>query len=992
MNTSGKRASLLLAGVLIFLLLLPAGAQVFGKNKVQYNSFEWRVYTSEHFELYYYPEESRLASQAILIAEEAWTRLSRLLSHEPMKRVPLVLFSSHPFFQQTNVTPELIGEGTGGFTDIYRSRVVLPFTGSLSEFRHVVAHELVHVFMLDLLFGGIGPQYAMRTLGQMKMPPLWFIEGLAEYLSTGWDSEAESFVADAVASDMLPSLNRLYGGFLVYKEGQALVRYLAEEYGEGILPEILQETRKSSSFSKALRKRLGMDLKELDRAFRRKQMQESWKLLADHEDPATEAFPLREHSEGRSYFTRRPSFSPDAQRMVWFEDHEGEVNLYLASALDGKVIRKLLTGHRSADFESLHPFDSGATFSPEGSRVALLALRAGRDEILLLDAVKGKVLRRIESPLDSMRHPSWSPDAGSILVSGVLGGVTDLWLLDLETEEWSRLTHSLADEQDPVWLNDEEILYAGHESLLPESRIPASPAELDSSSFIGNESIFDDGRGYEIYRLRIGEGSRPLTSTAGDDRDPLPLRGGGYLFRSDVSGQTALWYCDPEERLSRVYSPSGGLLDPSLSPDENSLAFVSLRGGGYDLFILEDLPARLEEAEEESPGERMWMPFDLALDGQHLLPPSKAREADSLVGQDAPYRLRFLIDTMGRRLTFNTLYGLYGSSVISLKDVLGDHEIQILLDVFGRISDSNFLLSYANRKNRINWSTGAYSFLNYYQGTVGALDGTLPEDRLFLEWSRGLWFGGSYPLNLYTRFDADLNLYYTHREYFEGFDLFGDPIPDPERSEENRLLIQPGISLVHDDALFASLGPVKGSRWILGLSRSESLAGDVPTSRWIIHGDWRRYLLGPGGHSLAFRLSGRYSQGQDPLWFHLGGPQDLRGYDYLEFSGTRSILGSVEWRFPFIRYLMLGGPIPFAWGNIGGAIFADFGAAWKESDIFDPWETDEDGFLLRDLHGDIGYGFRMDLGGVLLMWDIAWPMDFRELGDRRHHISIGAQF
>ena len=236
-----------------------ASAYSFGKNKVHYDSFDWQVYHSPHFDLYYYPEESVLAGQTVLLAEAAYERLANRLNHRPARRIPLVLYSSHPSFQQTNVTPELISESTGGFTDIYRSRVVLPYGGSVPDFRHVVTHELVHVFMLDMLFGGHGPEHAARSMGQFMMPPLWFIEGMAEYYSTGWDASAQLFLEDAVAGEYLASLDGYVGGFLVYKEGQAVLAYLAERFGEGILPELMRDMSGRGNLKKALEERTTED-------------------------------------------------------------------------------------------------------------------------------------------------------------------------------------------------------------------------------------------------------------------------------------------------------------------------------------------------------------------------------------------------------------------------------------------------------------------------------------------------------------------------------------------------------------------------------------------------------------------------------------------------------------------------------------------------------------------------------------------------------------
>ena len=996
----------LLTLILLGLNAGPADAYLFGKNKVHYDSFDWQVYHSPHFDLYYYPEEELLASQTALLAEQAYARLALRLDHSPLRRIPLVLYSSHPSFQQTNVTPELLGEGTGGFTDIYRSRVVLPYTGSVPQFRHVVAHELVHVFVLDMLFGGSGPEHALRSFGQFNMPPLWFMEGIAEYLSTGWDAEAQLFLEDAVAGEYLQELQFPFGGFLVYKEGQAAISFLAERYGEGILPELLREMSGIGGLERALKKRTGLNFEELSDEFLRETKESVWSQLAKREHPNENAFRLLDHDKTGHGFHLGPRFSPRGDRIAYFADNAGEINLYLASSLDGKVLRKLVTGHRSSDFESLHAFDSQVTFDPEGDRVAFSVLAGGRDELVILDAASGKEIERFRPGFSSIRGPAWSPDGRHIALSAVERGVTDLQLLDLETKEWLRLSFDLADEQDAVWEDAETLLYARHPELLSgRFTFPGefSPVDLAVDEFGTHPEIFDAGSGYDIWRRTLSGVASPAAATAGDDRNPLPDGEGGLLFTSTAAGLQELWRlaagaATPEP----VYRPSGGVITPSLSGDGKRLAFSTLNRGGYDIFVLEDLPALIAAASDSTKAPTadaatlVFEPFALPRDSAEVgaTPPVVVVKPDSLTGLGGPYRTRFLVDAMGRQVTYDTLYGLYGSTIITFKDVLGDQEILVLVDIFGNISDSNLMLAYTRRTSRLNWSVGAYSFLSYYQTSVGSFGEYFPNSRIALEYRRGTYLSTSYPFSLFTRLDADLNLLYARREYYDGVDVWGNPVNSglgDDESVEKRVLVQPSLSLVYDDALFDYLGPVKGSRWAINAAYAKSIGGDVETARVIGSADWRRYLLGPGGHSIALRLSGRYSGGTDPVIYYLGGPQNLRGYEYLEFAGTRTFVSSVEWRFPFINYLYLGGPLPLVWGGIGGSFFADFGGAWFDND-FKAFDTAASGVRLGDLKGDFGYGFRMRMGGFLLMWDFAWPTDLKDVGGRQVHFSLGTQF
>src|SRR5687767_11163150 len=183
-----------------------AEAQYFGQNKVQYEKFDFKVKKTDHFDIYYYPQEEAAVQLAARMAERWYVRLSQLLRHELSSRQPLILYAAHPHFQQTNALSGEIGEGTGGVTEMFKRRVILPFAGGLAETDHVLGHELVHAFQFDLARddrnGGPGP--AVLQL------PLWFIGGMAEYLSLGpVDANTAMWVRDAASREKMPTVGNL---------------------------------------------------------------------------------------------------------------------------------------------------------------------------------------------------------------------------------------------------------------------------------------------------------------------------------------------------------------------------------------------------------------------------------------------------------------------------------------------------------------------------------------------------------------------------------------------------------------------------------------------------------------------------------------------------------------------------------------------------------------------------------------------------------------
>ena len=225
----GRRAAVMAVSCAALLAGSSAAyAQYFGRNKVHYDRLEFRRLETEHFDVYYYEEEEEATRQAARMAERWYWRYSSLLDHAFTARQPLILYASHAHFAQTNLTPEIIEQNTGGFTEALRNRVVLPFTGSYEDLRHVVVHELVHAFMFDLLYGSSAAALIARQ--SFFSVPLWFGEGLAEYFSLGMESNAEMFLRDGTIAGYLPPLPYT-GGYFVYKQGQSALSFFVDRYG-----------------------------------------------------------------------------------------------------------------------------------------------------------------------------------------------------------------------------------------------------------------------------------------------------------------------------------------------------------------------------------------------------------------------------------------------------------------------------------------------------------------------------------------------------------------------------------------------------------------------------------------------------------------------------------------------------------------------------------------------------------------------------------------
>ena len=229
----------------------PATAQYFGRNKVRYEAFRFELLRTKHFEVYFYPEEAAAAPLVARMAERWYARHAATLGHQLRGVQTLIVYASHPHFEQTNAIEGDIGEGTGGVTEALKRRIVMPLAGPLAETDHVLGHELVHAFQYDITGQGRGGLAAIPTAARL---PLWFIEGMAEYLSLGpVDANTAMWLRDAARQNRLPNLRQLEDPrYFPYRYGQAFLAYLAARYGDQAIGDMLRAAGRSGDVAHAL--------------------------------------------------------------------------------------------------------------------------------------------------------------------------------------------------------------------------------------------------------------------------------------------------------------------------------------------------------------------------------------------------------------------------------------------------------------------------------------------------------------------------------------------------------------------------------------------------------------------------------------------------------------------------------------------------------------------------------------------------------------------
>ena len=932
----------------MIVLLLLTSQYLFEQNKIQYTSPEWMMHETEHFHIYYYKEEKVLVPFAADVLEESYKRLKKRFNYKERKKedaIPIILYKSHPDFQGTNVILDRIPEGVGGFAELFKNRIVIPFNGSYADFRHVLNHELVHIFQYRILYG-TGVNAIKRAI--TSNIPLWFIEGMAELESQGWDQSAETYIRDAVLNNRLftiPQLSRI-GGYPVYKEGQSILYYIRGKYGEEKIGEIMSKLKISNSFEGAIANVLGIDLNRLNSEWTKELKRQYWPIIEGKQYISEIARPIVTHSGFDNLYNYAPAVSPSGDKIVYFTDEVGEVQIRLVSSLTKEDLGLLVKGGLSPMFESLHLMDGHAGFSPDGERIVFPAMVKSKDVLYILDVKERKILRKIDVHLDLIRNPEFSPDGKKIAFVGLKNGASDIYVYDLQSETLINITHDRYSDNYPAWKGD---------SLLFVSDRP----ETEKWDYNTNMLYLSDLKGRIRKYLSFGE-QIIAPKVYNSDVYFISFRDGSknlYVYKSDSAV------------VKQLTDLIGSVDDFSIS-NFGHIAVSIYSDLGWDIYFIDSV----EELEGKEPN----LPREL--EKEEEIPVILAEEDKMKKDSRAP--LHFGVDYFTGTLGYYSDYGVYGYLALGMSDMLGNHQVFALFNNTD-LTESSFYIMYLYLKRRMDLAASLVRQRGYFSVSEGYLAGDI--------WNINT--DVIYPFNRFRRVELGLSSYYLSGDLLEP--LAGYPglyiVTDSDLPEFGLL---GHISLIQDNAVWGYMNPIKGFRGRISYGRP-LLAGENLWDISTVSADLRKYFYLSSDYSFAMRLLLIHSWGRDSYDFGtvaIGGGRSVRGYDYSTQIGSSAGLLSLELRMPLIKRLDLGFP-PISLGGIEGALFTDTGAATNNYKDLKFFTTEDHWIKLVDPIMSFGVEFRLNLGITILNFDISKRTDLNTIFPGFHYdLHLGLPF
>ena len=940
-----REVTVVLLALAVLLLTTPAPAQYsyFGKSKVQTRDYRFQSFETEHFRVLFYTGGEALAEFAAQSAEDYYAQTSRDLGFELTGKTPLILYLSPSQFSETNVILDIIEEGVGGFSELVKNRIVIPFDGSYNNLHHVIGHELTHIFEFQMFYRS-RLAALLGAVDELQIP-LWVMEGFAEYQS-GWvNVSSDAFMRDLVLNNRLVPLEDLNDGmgYLVYREGESFYNYVAERYGRKKVYEFLHSMNSKRSVDAAFSVTFGVTIERFSEDWQRWLRVKYWPQVVKLSNFDRIAEPLTDHRRDGSVYNTAPALSPSGTKVVMVSDRGEYADVYVLSAVDGRVIKKLVSAGRSGGFEGMHLIRPGAAWSPDEKQVAVVTTTAGRDNLTLVDYPSGKVRRRIQAGFDAVYSPRFSPDGKRLVFVGVKNGFSDLYVLSLSGREPERLTYDMYDDRDPTF----------------------SPSG-DTVAFVSDRP--DEGEQWRPGRYAVwlkpgGAAPRRLTERSEQLSSPEFAHGGEYLLCASADSASNIYvYSLADGRIVRRTGFLGDASYLTLSQDDSKLAFAYYNNVGWDIAVVVD-PLERIPADSTPP---YVPPMDTVRYEQAGLDFTRVKPL--------PFSLSLDYATGAAGYSSGSSSGLSGTIDVAFSDMLGNHRFEVATDLYGDILNSNLLLQYWLLPMRVDYGLSLFQYRDYPYYVPGQV--------LVEEVERGGQVVSAYPFDKFTRAELGLTAYHSQADTYR----VNYAVPGGAwryAGSASTLVSYVSPALVFDNTYWTYDGPARGVR--ARLAADLALAGG--RRAYDPYVDARSYLRLGRSYVLASRLAGLASLGRDAVPYYLGG-EDVRGYDWGEFyndTGHAMALAGLELRFPFIERLKLGFPLPLEFGGIRGVAFADAGMVFHDN--MRVWDGG-----LQDLKVGVGVGVRIQISYFALQFDFAKPLSATDNKGWKFTFGIGSDY
>ncbi len=541
----------------------------FGKNRIQYRPFKWQVLTSQNFEVYFYEGGQQTATLAAQLAESDFDRVTEILGYSPFSRTKIFVYTSTQDLNQSNVGLNLSSEREIKEENLAKSRIEIAYSGNSISFKKDLIHEISHVFVHDMLYGGSIKESLQNSL--LLSVPDWFMNGITAYISEGWSTEMDSYMRDAISRKELKKPSQTNGKESAFV-GQSIWNYIAEKYGKDNISNILNLTRIIRNEQTSISSTIGMPFSKFMKEWR-----EYYTSMADgvntgYANPAYD-FKVKETKFNSTDRVNKFKISPDGAFLAYSKNELGRSSVEVMDLKTKNTVTLLTSGYKTLNqsIDNNTPLLSWT----KGGTLAVIYENQGNIILNIYNDITEKDLtgkfasRKFLKDFDQVQDFDISDNGSSLVLSAISKGQNDLFTYDVARGRITQLTNDLYDDLSPRFVGS-----AG-KVIFTSNRLKDS-LDIDKGSYKTLTNKFN---------LFLHEGkpkqetAKRLVDNMGSISNPVIADGSTVYFLSDEKGIRNIYRLIANDSLIvQVGNSKSDIQDFDFSTNTNGLVFRMLEG------------------------------------------------------------------------------------------------------------------------------------------------------------------------------------------------------------------------------------------------------------------------------------------------------------------------------------------------------------------------------------------------------------------------------
>jgi hypothetical protein len=509
------------AGVLFlsFFAQAQSDQERFGKNRVQHQQFEWYLYSSNNFEVYYYDRGGANAKLAIEFIEEEFDRLTQMIGYVAYTKPKIYLYNSPEEQLQSNLNLNKEQFTIDGQTNFSRLIAEVSYKGQVDLFKEDLLYATSKVIIEEMLYGSTGVDAFQSNL--VNSFPDWYVDGIALYLAKGWSREMDDYIRHYFQSNEEQKILKLrkHEAGLV---GQSIWNYIAERYGRRYISSILNLSRINRNEENSIANTVGLNYKSFTQEWKKYYSGVNEQVFKSFKDvdlkssiASTSARVVGKISDVK--------FSPDGLKLAYVLNNSGKFKIQVKDIASGSE-RTLFRGGTLYEDQEAN-FITPVIAWRDSASLAIASFSRGTTALRLrsLDgSLHDKIYLRNMTQVLSL---DFNSTGKNMVLSAISNGKTDVFTLNARGQG-KRLTNDAFDDLNPIFLNDSTIIYSTNSATVADSVASKTMSLKNYPNF---------------YNLVLAEVTdtvkmRQLTNSSSKNILPRRINANNLVFLSDLSG------------------------------------------------------------------------------------------------------------------------------------------------------------------------------------------------------------------------------------------------------------------------------------------------------------------------------------------------------------------------------------------------------------------------------------------------------------------------